>query len=94
MIMFCIVGSWNELYQLQQNEEYYNNLDFNQSAKIKKLEKKFDNYCRLFGQFMKIVDTQSINPKVFGVGLNGALIRAVVATLISIGVAILKFVFF
>ena len=78
------------MYQLE------NKLDCNklEEKEMNKLQRDFENFVQLYKEIEKKILIQSINPTIFGVGLNGALIKTFIATIVSIGVAILKFVFF
>ena len=65
-----------------------------EEKEMKRMRRHLQNFVQLYQELEKKIPLQSMNPTVFGIGLNGALIRTFVATIISITGAILKLIFF
>ena len=85
------MGSWDEYYELRHS---FDTVEKDLMAKFTKLQSDFHEYVYLLKEFERKLDLVSINPKIFGVRLTGALIKTIAATTFSVVVAIIKFLFF
>ena len=81
-------------------DEYYGkNEEMKESEKqvkseLKKLEKSFDQYLRLLDLFTQQVELNKIHPKIFGMKLSGALMKAIAASILGFVIGIIKVLFF